>query len=609
MNEQSAARANNNRLFDSQNNARGGYNVGDKTSQAFATNTAYLDPDQLYDPSDNTAAQYPMVFYEGSILPIQWTNQHGCGGADGSDPHTMNCNIVIQYACDTDVTQLDDKELTVELRDGVDTNSPSRPSAYSNLESTIASNRAAGRPRHESEASYLSCIKRPRNTNLFTADQNVKATAQNTRQNPNGGASGLECPEERDYYPYWRPTIWRDIAYLTSAYDDKSNIDICNFVLENSQNTKTFYKCSIDSDDTAAAVDQQTCESKGGKWEGFSHNIPPPACERAPWTRDNHLGDTRDANYANFTWTLPTFPVGADDPHNFKVLKKYGTNNDFVKCTLRLRYNITTDDYDPWNTDSSSNHVQGNSPATYKPSPVRNNPTVDIGADLQGLKLAINTAQYGRTFQDRSHVFYIKKRPPSFGNAKIYNLNVRGKRGNIVQVYPAVEYDFVPQTLRMKPTDLIHIQWTGSNRHNNGAPGGDGQTGDAGEGTGGTDRNNFVQTMGEGYNYPIALDNATETMWQYVKCYDLYGNWQNTQTNDYLTCPLILATSGQFRTKVAAESGTLDPLLNTAPASLVGGLVLKFENLPNQEREFTYMCTRNNNFSNRSQKGRIVISP
>ena len=44
-------------------------------------------------------------------------------------------------------------------------------------------------------------------------------------------------------------------------------------------------------------------------------------------------------------------------------------------------------------------------------SPVQQNPAVDIGALNVPMRLAINTAQYGRIFEDRSHVFEILPRP------------------------------------------------------------------------------------------------------------------------------------------------------------------------------------------------------
>jgi len=98
-----------------------------------------------------------------------------------------------------------------------------------------------------------------------------------------------------------------------------------------------------------------------------------------------------------------------------------------------------------------------------KSSPIEQNPYVDIGLRY-GLRLNINTNQLGRIFQDRSHVFLLKPRPANFQTQRLYNLNVRGKRGNIVQAYPAVEYDFHPNTLNINQGDLVHVQWTGNNK-------------------------------------------------------------------------------------------------------------------------------------------------
>ena len=47
-----------------------------------------------------------------------------------------------------------------------------------------------------------------------------------------------------------------------------------------------------------------------------------------------------------------------------------------------------------------------------------------------------------------------------------------GRRGNIVQVYPSVEYDFVPSELSVEQGTLLHFQWTGSDANPNGNAGG-----------------------------------------------------------------------------------------------------------------------------------------
>jgi hypothetical protein len=64
LDEEGRERANANRLFDSQNNNRGGYNLGST-----------------------------MYFMTGSEVSIEWTNQHSC-----ANPHA-HCDLVIQYMC------------------------------------------------------------------------------------------------------------------------------------------------------------------------------------------------------------------------------------------------------------------------------------------------------------------------------------------------------------------------------------------------------------------------------------------------------------------------------------------------------------------------------
>lgn len=51
---------------------------------------------------------------------------------------------------------------------------------------------------------------------LFIADQDVNQDrATHTRQNNNGNRNGYECPEERDHFPYWHPTQWKDVMVFT----------------------------------------------------------------------------------------------------------------------------------------------------------------------------------------------------------------------------------------------------------------------------------------------------------------------------------------------------------------------------------------------------------
>lgn len=438
---------------------------------------------------------------------------------------------------------------------------------------------------HESYAWYEQvALNTERNQGLYTADRNLGGdTARYTRQNNGGTRRGFEVPEERDYYPYWRPTPWRDIAILTS------DPDRCSFYEENSQNVVSKFYCAMPQDsDIAAPIFEKVCQSVGGTWtEVPSWGMDAPECMAAPSSSDNHLGLTENPmdTTASWMWTLPDVDATRGK-----------------KCVLRVRYNISASNYpsyadfygqqDAQMVDSSWNcndetgpggrgHCS-NSLEVEDVVPLYDDPYVSVFEDLPAMRLAIDTTQVGRTFQDRSFVWKMKEGLASDDCKSVINLNVRGKRGNIVQAYPALEYDFVPNTLELKSTECVHVQIHSSDFNPANA---------AGEGKAQTDASNIVQIVNATANHPVhsmavsAFDRDTARALYMVgqdssKCEQYDEDNDNTQAID--NCGVLNARVHTF---------SMEPFKLQSTG------------------EYSFISTRNNNFSNRSQKLRIVVLP
>lgn len=517
LNEEGQNRDNANRLCDTQNNDKGGYCWGP-----------------------------PMYFYAGSELMIEWTNQHACNNPK------MHCNIVLQYMCGP------------EVRDGtVTTTIPDDAATYNQV---VNPNPLTGEAvntfvygMHEGFQYYQDCKARERNKGLFTSDQNMNGrnTAIYTRQDNNNNRQGFECPEERDYYPYWHPTPWKDIAILV---DDESQ---CDYFTKESQNVKSKNYCSLPEHNNNAS-----CIQAGGSWVTRSPwRIDPPVCQQAQWSRDNHLGNSamhkeHEGYASSFNWTIP-----------------YDIQDN---CVLRLRYNISTGDYEGWGFENGTFVDAAFNNAL---SPVLQDQIVEYFGNP--FEMALNTDQFGRTFQDRSHIFHIRDRPSNVpDSARIFNLNVRGKRGNIVQVYPAVEYDFVPERLHTVVGDYVHFQWTGcdTNPANN-----------DGEGTRQTDRSNIAQQLNPSTNLP--WDNPADAMFD---DYEAQARMAMIDQTDCLTYDQLAAKNGNNNNNIEQDVQNCMKL-NAAEPYFDGGIYRM-----NKTGEWSYFSTRNNNFSNRSQKGYIT---
>merc|ERR1719192_2775348 len=186
------------------------------------------------------------------------------------------------------------------IRNGGNTNAPDDPgNNVNNIDNTFANNNNNDRGRHESEEFYNYCRNRGRNEGLFTADQKLKGNNQiNTRQNPNGNRSGLECPEERDYYPWPYPSPFIDLAWKGN------DVEYCKTnIAPFSQRVSAKCTCTggganqIPNGDQITTRTKEECEAAQGTWscttptEQFTPEWAEAFCQEQAFSQVNSLGN------------------------------------------------------------------------------------------------------------------------------------------------------------------------------------------------------------------------------------------------------------------------------------------------------------------------------
>ena len=152
---------NNKRLFDSENNNAGGYQVGDNCQPVCSENNKY-------DASRPGAGQGIMQYFEGSVLYAEWTMQHG-SGAEDSGPKSK-ADVIIQFMCGdwvrdgntTDRVPLEPPDGESKVLVGLELSFELALITFKKLFGM-----------HEPLEFYQRCKRRERNKGLFTADKNL----------------------------------------------------------------------------------------------------------------------------------------------------------------------------------------------------------------------------------------------------------------------------------------------------------------------------------------------------------------------------------------------------------------------------------------------------
>lgn len=123
----------------------------------------------------------------------------------------------------------------------------------------------------------------------------------------------------------------------------------------------------------------------------------------------------------------------------------------------------------------------------------------------------------------------------------------------------------------------------------------------------------MVETSGPNVNYPTPWDTLEEDEGLF-KNVDVLWTSTGVRNPSALDTAVSFASSGYYRCfsdtascmgeSVESKSPAMDQLLNNAPASFEGALIRFKEG---SQGIYYYICTRNNNFTNRSQKGHIKV--